>query len=681
MSYSSASSGVPICLMALPFLFASLFQPASSGLVSTIKPLQTELMLPLDISRVHVGSPVLVKVGLEWTGSGCILHAGSVVQGQVIGMEKRSKGVKDSTLQLAFDAADCDSHHERVFLFKLVAIIGSEGRNVSLGQSGVNEAPPLADAVGNAIGGPGGIRSARSASAINSSFTLPVRQLPAKILPGQVLGVKKTTLTVDLNEKGATTIKAIGHDVRLEQGTSLILTHEAASTGPSGKAASDSSNRIGVFEPLKGFNMSATRGGGSELVTTGVAKAEKVSASEVIADSIAHPEPLDETNICTGSCNVVGGPASEGFSQESTATAAVALKELGYLPRNNREVRAFDLETVLTYLDSHDLLCTFDPHQLRERAGLDQEGVRRVKAVVIDPETHSIKRVVEWRVQGDEQYLWILAEGRILVHMGRELRELDSTLKPLRSIPLDGKLAWVVASPNGEHIAIGIIRERHSEEVHRALEATLPDGPEESIEVRVFDKDRAILATALQSSKQPSPVLSDAGELRLHGEGHTHWKISEIRWDHTEHSIAATTSACRPLLTTPASDLIFAVGCTGSGGRWYRMLRLDGHPLLKGESSSEEIQHYAQGTTGGDFAIRTVKAAKAMNYGQPFKKVDLVQERITIYRSQDGSNLATVATSDFALSQLAFALSPNGDQMAVIGSSSILFYPVHLHRN
>jgi hypothetical protein len=647
MSYSRPSSRVPVCLIALPFLFASQLQAASSGPVSTIKPLQTELMLPLDLSHVHVGSPVLVKVALEWTGSGCTLHAGSVVQGHVVAIEKRSKGVKDSTLQLAFDAADCDAHHERVFPFKLVAIVGSEGGNVSPGQSGVSEAPPLADAIGNAIGGPGGIRSARSASAINSSFALPVRQLPAQILPGQVLGVKKTTLTVDLNEKGTTTIKAIGHDVRLEQGTSMILTHEAMSTGAIAKAASGSSSGTGVSELQKGFSMSATGGGGSELVAIGAAKAGKVSASETGAKPVPPPEPLDDTNICTGSCNEVSGPASAEFVQESAATAAVSLKRLGYSPRNNREIRAFDLETVLSYLDAHDLLCAFDPHQLRERSGLDQEDVRKVRAVLIDPDTHSIKRIVEWRVQGDEQYLWRLAEGRILVHMGRELRELDSTLKPVRAIPLDGKLAWVVASPNGEHIAVGVVRERYSEEMRRTLEATLPDGPEESIAVQVFDKNSAILATALQSSKQPPPVLSDAGELRLHGDGHTHWKISEIRWDRTEHPIAATTSACRPLLSTPLAGLIFAVGCTSSGGRWYRMLRPDGHPLLKGESSSEEIQHYAQGTIGGDFAIRTVKAAKAMSYGEPFKKVDLVQERITIYRSQDGSKLATIATSGF----------------------------------
>ena len=65
-----------------------------------------------------------------------------------------------------------------------------------------------------------------------------------------------------------------------------------------------------------------------------------------------------------------------------------------------------------------------------------------------------------------------------------------------------------------------------------------------------------------------------------------------------------------------------------------------------------------------------------MTYGQPFRKSDLLQERIAVYRSGNGASLAAVTTADFALSQLAFALSPDGSQVAVVGDSSVLFYPL-----
>ena len=172
------------------------------------------------------------------------------------------------------------------------------------------------------------------------------------------------------------------------------------------------------------------------------------------------------------------------------------------------------------------------------------------------------------------------------------------------------------------------------------------------------------------------PVLSDEGELRVRGIGKGRWKITAYGWDQTEHPIVTAKSTCRPVLSAPAHGLIFAVGCSPSGGRWYRMLRPDGHPVLKGESPSDELEQSALGVTDKAFAVRVVKAARAMNYGQPFNRSDLTKEEIAVYRSSDGATLSGVSSDDFALSQLSYALAPSGDQMALVGHDSILFYTV-----
>jgi hypothetical protein len=644
--------------------------------VNPVRPLQTELIAPLDLTHVHGGSPVLVRVDLDWIGPNCSLRAGSVVRGHVVAIVKRSKSVKDSEVQLTFDGADCEVHHETPFRFTLVALVGPAGGSSSTGQSGVSEAPPLADAVGNPIGGAGGLRSVQTASAINSGFNLPARNLPTQIMPGQVVGIRKIKLSVAAGVDGATVVTALGHNLRLEQGTSLILTRSEQS----GKDTNFSSDHAAPSsKQTTGFAMSGT--GGGVVLSKGVS--DSVVAAPVAATTTPTPIPEtpDETEICTNACNVLDGTKAESEVRDSAATASLPLRKLGYSPRENREIRSFDDQTTLTYLDAKNLLCTFDPHQLRERTGLGEEAVRNIRAVLVDPETHSVKRIMEWRVRGDEQYLWRLSEGRVLVHMGHELNLFDAQLNHLRSIHVEGRVAWVVSSPTSDHIAVGTIRERHSELVHSDLETILSDEPEEDIEVRVLDKSFAVVVTALRSSKMSVPVLSDSGELRVHGDGHTHWKITEYRWDQTEHTIASTRSACRPVLSTPEHDLIFAVGCTATGGRWYRMLRSDGHPLLKAESPSDEIQQSAQGAVDGTFAIRVVKTVRPMNYGQPFRKADLTQEKIAIYRSTDGASLTAVTTADFALSEMAFALSPSGEQMALIGGNSLFFYAVNLRQN
>ncbi len=639
--------------------------------VSPATPLRTELILPLVIARLHEGSVVLVRVDSAWTGSGCTLRAGSIVKGHVVALRKRAKGVKDSEIKLAFDAADCEGHHERAFPFQLVAVIGFEGTRAD-GQSGLSEAPPLAHAMGS------GMKSAASLPAVDPRFSQPVRQLPAHILPGQVLGVRKIVLDIGTGKDGASTLEALGHDLHLEQGTNFILTHEAMAANPG--VETTSSGGAPVSARADTLAPSAPPGEASKPVPLADAKTEETAEPhQRLAPVIS--ETLDETLLCTGPCHMVAEPAIKKEVADSAAAASIPLAKLGYLPGNNRERPFFNYDTVLTYLDRRDLLCTFDPRYLRHRAGWQQESVRTIKAVLIDAETHRIQQVMDWRVQGAQQYLWRLAPGRLLVHKEGELRELDAQLRTIHSIPTDGEVAWVASSPSGDTLAVGVVRERYSQAVKRELEAALSAVPEEDVEVRVFNKERRLIATAVQSSTLPSPVLTDAGELRLSRNGTTHWKIGERRWDGAEHPIATTNSTCMPVLSTPARGMIFAVGCTSSGGRWYRMLRENGHPLLKGESASDVVALYAEGVDDKDFAVRTVRANRSMAYEQPFRRADLLREQIAIYSSRNGAKLLSVTTRDFILAQLAFALSPSGDQLALIGNNSVLFYPVPVDRN
>lgn len=109
------------------------------------------------------------------------------------------------------------------------------------------------------------------------------------------------------------------------------------------------------------------------------------------------------------------------------------------------------------------------------------------------------------------------------------------------------------------------------------------------------------------------------------------------------------------------------------------MLGADGH-RLRGESPADEIAQSAEGVSGGSFAVRVVKAAKPMNVDQAFNRMDLTREEIGIYRSSDGANLSSVMTDDFILAQNSYALSPGGDQMAIVGKSSILFYPLKMRQ-
>ncbi len=657
---SSASTICGLLLLLAPSSFLGQTKPKSASPTAPA-PLQAELIAPLDLTHVHPGSVFFARVQTGWHDGSCVLTPGSVVKGHVASLRKRSKADKHSSLELAFDGADCKSPDAVSPYFALLAMVGPIASASHNGQDGVSEAAPLSNDLPLSLGGSGSaagqssFRSATNATAITNNMVLPVRNLPPNILPGEVFDVPKTHLDVGAGTDGATVITADGRDVRLEAQTTLVL--------------------LPKREPSSHTQQLAMGGTGGGLRTRATLSVPTPASPAVALAPQAPAEPPDITDLCTGSCTTLA-QTSAVPSTPSTVSGSVPLNALGFLPASGRERTRFSQDPAVVYLDAGHVLCTFDPHRLRERTEFDTEASRTVRAVMVNTSNYKVERVFDWRVRGSGQYLWQLSSGHLLVHLGRDLKELDATLNAVRIVHLDGPVAWVVPSPSGTHLVVGTIHERYSAVYRNALTAVSDEEPEEDVEVRLYDERPQPLFTVVRSSKLPPPVLSDTGELRVERVGAGRWRITEVNWQRQEHLLAVSHSACRPSLFAPEHGLIFMLGCTASGERWYRMLRADGHPVLKGASSSKELAQTAQASRANAFAVRTVEAERSRNIGQPFRLADLKSEHITVYNSTTGARLSSLTTQDFALSEQDFALSPNGDQMATVGRDAVHFYPI-----
>ncbi len=614
--------------------------PLKPGATS-VSPIQTELVGPMDIARLRVGSPVLAKLSVPWNGTACTLRAGSILSGHIAEIDPRTKQNRVSRVTVLFDTADCDGSHAAPFPATLVSVLaGTLG-----GDPNLAEGPALADAVGLSIGG--GIRSAAQASAITDYSALPIRKLPTKVVSGQVVGLNRIKLSVGTGVSGGSVLSSPNHDLRLEATTHLILLpRPAPAAAPARPDAAP------------------------------VAPAPSVNSTPTPVAAAPPPEPVDETDLCTAACSTTADVSAA--LTNSAKTSSLSILSLGYSPREKREVTSFGYDATLSYLDAGNLLFTFDPHRLRERGGgFLHETSRTVRAVLVDPSSQKVKRILDWRVQGEGRYIWRVGEDRLLVHVGNRLRLFGPDLMPLRSVTLPGPLAWISAAPSGNHFAVGIYRERHSPEMHRQLLDITGEDPEEDIDIHVYDGDLNLLLSTIRSTAVFPPVLSDSGEIRVRSIGHAHWQISEYLWDRTEHTIARTTSACRPRVSTLSSGYLFVVGCESTPGiRWYRMLRPDGHPVLKAVSPSEEIEQASSSISPNAFAVRVVKVANPMLPGQPFSKSDLQRQEVSVYRSSDGRRLFSTSASEVPMAEQSFALSPSGNQVALIGDTSINFYAI-----
>lgn len=625
-------------------------------------PLEAALIGSLQLKHLKEGSPVVAMALREWTSGDCHLAPGAFVHGHISSIVPRSKTNKTSSFQIDFDRAECKGAAPELPL-TLIGLIGPLG-DPPIGQSGLTEAPPLTDVPALAIGintsanpnnPPAMLRSVGSASDINT-FAMVVQQtrkLPTHILPGQVIDVPRTDLHVGVGANGASVISAVNRDVSLDPKTVFILVPAA------------------ILRPLQrqaGLLHDVSR-------STNPAAATSAAAPAAIEAPAVSPEPPDMSEICSGDCNVLGSFASRALNA-THPSATLSLATLGYAPHNKQRALSFNHETTVTYLDSRHLLCTFDPHALRSRTGKGEEPLRGIRAVLIDPLTRSVIRVMDWRVRGEDAYLWRYGQNQILVHMEHELRLFNDELVPVRSIPVEGPVKWIASSPSTDHIAVGVLKHRYSMDEYSFYEKN-GLAPEQDLEVRVYDHDWNLLSVSLRSSSSPEPVLSDGGELRVSRGSSGHWKISEYGWDKSVHDLATVRSICRPLISAPESGLVFVTGCMATTNNiWYRMLRRDGHPLLKAESGADEIVQSAEGATDGEFAVRVIKTAKDLGINQPFNRDDVVKEEIAVYRASDGKRISSVVTDDFILSQHSYALSPAGAQMAVVGASAIFLYNI-----
>jgi hypothetical protein len=647
-------------LLALVAGFASILCAAPAARAQQERlPVQADLLRAMEAGRIKVGDPIYAKVENEWKNPACNLRKGAILKGRIVAQNIRSKTQKISDVALLFESGECGGRDMKPLLLTVAALLAPDpSRNVNLFEG--QESQPLSEVVGSAIGGGSGIGPALggttggnlrslTGAASTAYFVEPSKFKPPKaVLPGQVVGMTDVKLNIGGGPEGSSILSAMKHNLRLEAGSEFVL---VSSTKTESIAGSGTAPAPGASEPS--------------------------AASTVSEGKVAEAED-DETEVCSPPAGTIALPANEALPGTISAAATLPVRELGFVPPLDREMYRFDHSAAIAYMGPKSLLFTFNPHNLvpRTAAEATEPSLHTVRAVLIDIDTMRVEHTLDWRVHDAQQYLWPIGHDRVLVHVGRELRMYGPGLKLRQRLTLSGSLAFVCISPSAAYFAVAAIKERHSEFTHRQIAEAENREPEEDVELKVLDADFKVLATVMRSSREVPPVLSDEGEIRIPTVGKNRWRIVEVTWTGQRHILAQLNSTCRPEATSLQPNLLFVVGCDRqSDGKWYRMLRPNGKPVLKGWSSSAELEQTASGSAASSvFAIAIAEAAKPMNAESSFRLSDLKAQNVDVYRVDDGHKLMALKIPSLLPTLQTFALSPDGLQLAVLQQAQIMFY-------
>jgi hypothetical protein len=611
-------------------------------------PLSVELLSYLDVNHLHPGSTFFVKVLGDWTGLGCSLRDAQILEANVQVSTPRNKHSGPSQLAASFDKIPCLGNRATIDLVLAAAFFNSAD-NVP------NSPFPIVHSSAAQGGAANSIQRSVNVLELEMAGLSSKGPVRPSVKPGEVMGMKDLTLRMGAGPGKSSILESSKHDVWLDKAAIFLLV-------PASVALQHLSS--------PSVEISQSHEAGSPAPEPSEEHETEAAGTNIPSTAPVAPAPPREFLPCEPpTCNAEVPLAAPG--NLGKAVQSIPMRPLGYAPRPQRKIGELDNDDAVVWLGSHQVMVAFNPHKLVPREAAPAEPVRRIHSVILDVTTRKVLRTADWELSDRQPYLWQLSNNRVLVHVGNELRVLGEDLNVETRIPLDGPLAFVRTSPNGEMMAVAVTHERHSPELHRKLRDALDEDPDEDVQIRILDKNSQTVAQATSSRGIMPPILLDEGQARLLAAPSDKYRLEMLPWQGKPGTIARFTSACVPSISSFAPNLLFVATCAPQTHiHEYRVLRPNGAVVLHGKSDPQNLGQDALGAPQ-KFAVRVLHATHPIAEGSAFFGSDLDSAEVRIYRSDNGETVSAVRTEMPPPSRGAFALSSDGSHLAILSDSKI----------
>ncbi|SPE29708.1 exported hypothetical protein [Candidatus Sulfotelmatomonas gaucii] len=632
--------------------------PASPSPGTLTAPVEAELLKPLNVRSLAIGANVFARVTRDWNGPGCNLRQGATLEATVQ-LAETHKGRAESKLALAFTRAQCGGADMQPMelLLSAVAHVPENWENTPSGPMSVPVSFVNPTSFGNRGGSVAASRPARAPVIPGGfySWHMELRgvnhhfPMSAKVQPGDVIDIKGTKLDLGTGPNQSSVLSAKRSDVRLDQYTQFLLVPSSLAFGRSEM-------------PLR--------------LPPGSAELSDRERGQT------NPSALRATNdieVCAPPGCAVDLPVTSAELQGPSATS-IEVRPLGYTPRSIANLSDFTDDEAVAWLGSEQLVFAFNTHRLIRREGIANWKAthRIIRAVLFDAQSRTVTRAVDWEVMDSNRFLWPLSGGRVLVHVGNELRVYRAGLDVEQTIPLAGPLQFICMAPNLELMAVATLRERHSPELHSKLRDDLGAEPEEDVDIAILNEKFSTIAQASTVTGIEPPTLLNEGQVTLFAQPNNHYRLGFSSWEGKSSTFARFESSCRPGLSSMMPDHLFLVTCDAATGRFeYRVLGSDGKLLMHGEGNQFVASEEASGSeSNGVFAIKAIHSGQEFIPGMDFKGADMAFEELRVYRAADGKRLLAVHVKEPTTSRGGYALSPDGSRLAVLSQALIQFFQV-----
>jgi hypothetical protein len=339
----------------------------------------------------------------------------------------------------------------------------------------------------------------------------------------------------------------------------------------------------------------------------------------------------------------------------------------------------------LDFIDSTRLLFTFHTSKLLTREDADRsDDDQLIHATVLALPDGHVAAASDWRMHDRSQYLWHLGGGRFLVRQGSlySIADASLTLKPWLTAS-SGVVASEV-SPDGQLLVSEEQYERHTPEEHKKLadeakEAGLsPPGEDTEINIVEIDSGRLLGHVRVELPVVLPIVRSGYLKIGKGKDGGDDYPVQFASFAGGEIALGSVRSTCLPRETFLNEKAVMIQSCGPNDEDPYLdTWTIDGKKLWSGRRDGHAVwPTFALSENGNRFAVGLLRVLQKIDLDESLDDENVKEQMVQVFDVESGALLLGVNASPIVSAGQNFALSPDGNHLAVLRDGAIEVYAV-----
>ncbi len=376
---------------------------------------------------------------------------------------------------------------------------------------------------------------------------------------------------------------------------------------------------------------------------------------------------------------LAGSPHSKEPAAAPGPEERILVGPLGYQPPGPLYLLSGRAFSSLDFVDANHLLFTFhEPRLLRREvdAGGPDNG-QMIHAVVLDLSDGTVSASADWRMRDRSRYLWSVGDGKFLIRQRNTYSLTNASLKLHHYVEVATPVLETEVSPDGRILVIEHQYERHTPEEHSKLAAQAAKygdpPPAEDTQITLLEvASRDVLAALRTPSPVAVPVTSDGyvGVARDTGDD---FVVRFIPFQGEVLPLGKVSSTCTPHENFLSQKALIIESCGPKSQNIYLdAWSTDGKKLWSGRREGHLVwPTFVSSRTGNRFAVSLLRVSRFVDLTASLVDEDVKEQVVQVFDTETGALLMTTTASPILTAGQNFALSDDGDRLAVLRDGAI----------